>query len=619
MKRSLLQWEKLLDLSVWKLKQLGRWLTKHLSYAIKHLPAKEELIFKVFKNSAAMLLLIKKSHSFKKKILSMLESRPKSKWMIFLDSLNSLKNQNTLIIELLQISLQDLISKEKVCQPFWNHAYKEVSENLWLPTVSILSSNWSQKQVAKSQFLKISTTKLLTKSLQKISCPSSMSSLVGKWEKEVMPIVKLKTLKIKIYPTQNQKTLIDEFINTSRFVYNKTLEHINRGHKNNFIDLRDKLVTSNSKKALPEYKAFDLLIENIRQRNGDANEIKQVHQMRRDKMKEFSYSKNSLICPFELATPADIRACAVKRCCDAFKSGFSNLKNGTIKFFNMKFKKKKELIQTIELTPKTISIQNDSIKIAPKFFKDDCFLKIAKQNKRKIKKLKIENNVDLVRSNRGYFLHLCVKTEPIDCSTIDTVAGIDLGIRTFATVHSNKLSSNETIITEYKHRADLLKRLNCKINLLKTLRVRKKQITKREQKKTDYVDRLHWDFINDLLSHNDVIYLGDIKSHDMVKGKKNRLLNSAFNDLKFYRLKQRLLYKAGIKGKKVFFVPEHYTTKTCSNCGAINDHVGCKEVFECSKCNLVTGRDMNAAKNIKMKGFFYHTSSSVAVTEPIIR
>ena len=80
-----------------------------------------------------------------------------------------------------------------------------------------------------------------------------------------------------------------------------------------------------------------------------------------------------------------------------------------------------------------------------------------------------------------------------------------------------------------------------------------------------------------------------------------------------------MLYKAGIKGKKVFFVPEHYTTKTCSNCGAINDHVGCKEVFECSKCNLVTGRDMNAAKNIKMKGFFYLSPSSVAVTEPINR
>jgi transposase len=38
--------------------------------------------------------------------------------------------------------------------------------------------------------------------------------------------------------------------------------------------------------------------------------------------------------------------------------------------------------------------------------------------------------------------------------------------------------------------------------------------------------------------------------------------------------------------------------------GAINNNVGSKEVFECSQCNLKTGRDMNASKNIKMKGFF---------------
>jgi putative transposase len=57
-------------------------------------------------------------------------------------------------------------------------------------------------------------------------------------------------------------------------------------------------------------------------------------------------------------------------------------------------------------------------------------------------------------------------------------------------------------------------------------------------------------------------------------------------------------------GKKVFYVPEHYTTKTCSCCGMINNNVGSKEVFTCPYCNLITGRDMNASKNMKMKGLF---------------
>jgi hypothetical protein len=39
-----------------------------------------------------------------------------------------------------------------------------------------------------------------------------MSFLADKWEKEVMPIAKLKTLRIKIYPTLEQKKTINKFI-----------------------------------------------------------------------------------------------------------------------------------------------------------------------------------------------------------------------------------------------------------------------------------------------------------------------------------------------------------------------------------------------------------------------
>jgi putative transposase len=126
--------------------------------------------------------------------------------------------------------------------------------------------------------------------------------------------------------------------------------------------------------------------------------------------------------------------------------------------------------------------------------------------------------------------------------------------------------------------------------------------TAKLEKRANLVDLSHWLFINDLLSRVDILYLGDIKSHDIVSGGKNRTLNRAFNDLKFYQLKMRPLYKAGVLGKHVHLTPEPYTTKTCSRCGVINDHVGSKEVFECPCCNLVTGRDINAAKNTKMKG-----------------
>ena len=378
------------------------------------------------------------------------------------------------------------------------------------------------------------------------------------------------------------------------------------------MDLRDLLVTENTKKNLEEYGTFDNLLnylKNLKKQSQNDSEkklieenIKIVNQNKRNYMKQFEYTKNPLIHEFETETPKDIRACAVKRCCDAYKTGFTNLKKGNIKYFNMKFKKKTDPIQSIELTPKLISIKDGNIKILPEYFKEDCYLKIHKKTSKKFKKLnyKINHNVDIVRRYKEYYLHLTIDIKP-KTSELKTIAGVDLGIRTFATVYS--FNNETTIIKEYKHRLELLKKLNMKLNLLKTLkRKRKKQLTKIDKKKINIVNKLHWNFINDLVSENDIIYMGDIKSHDIVKDGKSKMLNVAFNDLKFFQLKQRLLYKAYIAGKKVIYVPEHYTTKTCSSCGTINNNVGSKEIFECDKCKLITGRDMNASKNMIIKG-----------------
>lgn len=446
--------------------------------------------------------------------------------------------------------------------------------------------------------------------------PSLKSYLVDKWENETMPSFKIKTLKIKIYPTPLQKNLIDSFIDTARFVYNKTLACINNGHKPNFQDLRDLLVTEKSKKGLNEYKEFDERVSQLRllkKETKDVDEIKsiddqisKIHQERRIKMKDFDYTKNPNINDFELETPKDIRSNAVQQCCDAIKSGISNVRNGNIKFFKMKFKKKTEQVQTIELTPKLISIHNGNIRIAPVYFKDSCFFAIDKHNNRKIKDLEIQNNVDLTRYNNQYYLNICLKTNPRPTCLPKTVAGVDLGIRTIATVHSNDINTNQTTISEYQDTHNILNKYNDKLNILKgkpkNKHLRKKQISKIEKKKKDFVDKLHWDLINDLLSNNDIIYLGDIKSKSIVQGSKNKRLKTLFNDMKFYQLKQRLIYKSYVYGKKVILVPEHYTTKTCSCCGTINNNVGSNKVFECVACNLVTGRDINASKNMKMKG-----------------
>lgn len=607
-KKFISQLEKLLEKRVLVNKQSGRWLTNRLYCATEHLPDKEEFIFKVFKTCVTIWYLLNhKNLMIRKRILYMLGSQPKSKWTTFLDNLNTLNDQYTLATQLLVILVQELILKEKACQPFWTPVCKEISEKLLLPIGTDFaglgmnsSNNWSQKQVVKSQSLMIQTTKQTQKNLQTTYSPLYTSSVVDKWENAVMPTSTFKSLKVKIYPTKEQKKQLDNFIDTSRFVYNRTLECIKNGEQANFQSLRDKLVTNNTKKGYDEYKRFDAIIKDLksREKTKDIEEqIKQIQQQRRNEVKKLSYIKNEHINDFELETHKDIRANAVHECCTSFKSGLSNLRNGNIKFFNMKYKKKSSHRQTIEMNPNVISVKDCKIVIS---CLDEKEIVIDKRNRRKIKDLKIDHNVDLSRIRNEYFLYIPIKINKDTkvSSYPQQVCGIDLGVRTFGTVYD---STNT--ITEYNVKNQTILDINVKIDTLKArkLHTRKKAFLKREAWKKNFINKCHWDVCNDIVKNNDLILLGDIKSHDIVKGNKNHYLNRLMNDLKLYTFKQRLIYKAGIANKKVVKVHEGYTTKTCSNCGFINNNVGSNSVYECPCCHISTGRDMNAAKNMFIK------------------
>jgi putative transposase len=130
---------------------------------------------------------------------------------------------------------------------------------------------------------------------------------------------------------------------------------------------------------------------------------------------------------------------------------------------------------------------------------------------------------------------------------------------------------------------------------------RKKTIKKLERRKSNLVDELHWKIIQDMLRRNNVIFYGDIKSHNIVKNGINKILNQDMNNLKFYLFKTRLLYKAELQNRYVFVVPEPYTSQGCSTCGTLKK-VYKSSIYDCKICKHKYGRDHNAAKNILMKG-----------------
>ena len=610
-------------------------LTQSKSNALLHLPDKEDTIKHVWSSSAALTFLTLRSNRMRKLILSTHASHRGNNWMTLLDRLNICNNAdlNMLPMYLLQMLLLESISREKVCKPYWTPAYKELSEKLLLPigtecVVSGLNSlNPSlSNPVAKSQFLTMTATKAANRNSQKTSFQLSTSTLADKWAKEVIPTALLKSVKIRLKPSAAQKKILNEWITTSNYVYNKTVEEIyKKKHPVKFELLRDKLVTANTKKYNEEYTASTTEIKRLYVLR---NKYKAVYDQfmktrplslnmaniklaiasidgnvakERGKQKVLPVEKNMGIREWELDTPKEVRAGAVDDVCKAMKTGFSNLKNGTIRHFRLKFKKQKEPNKCI-LVPKSFVKNIDGIiQLAPQFFKEQCMFKMGGRTKKKHREIQINNDTRIVRQRKEYWIIIPVPVVIQKKKLPNSYCGIDPGVRTFMTAFGNNG------FTEYKHRNVVLKSLDTQIKLLKdnritrNSRIRKERITRLESRKENLVNELHWKTINHIVANNDFIFYGNINSHNIVKKGKNRTLNRDINNLQFYKFKERLLYKAREHGCKVHLVNEAYTSKTCSFCGCITE-VGSSKIYTCRECKQVIDRDINSGKNILMKG-----------------
>lgn len=604
-------------------KHLGNLLIIRQSQAIKHLPEQEKLINIVFKKCFWILIMILKSKKFREKIIFTPGSPVKNKWMTFLDKFDSYLDLNIQSMYLFRTLLQELISKEKDFRPYWNHAYLELSEKLsshietdLVGLDSTLSSSWLLKQVEKSPFLEITRQKLQNKNSQMTFYPSSTSLVADKWEEEVIQNTKFKTVQIQIFPTENQKTHLKKTFDVYRYVKNKTLEYIDKkGYNPSWKSLRNSLVTENTKTSSEEYLFFNRVIkyfQNDKETIIDdygleilESDISWVKYLKKENLKNKNSIKND-IRDFELEIDKDIRTCSVKSLCDNIKTVKTLFKNGNIKWYKMKFKKKYDPKQNIKLSSRLIDIKNGEVLInLGKVQGHQGFDKyrMSYKNKKKYKNLNITHDICITLNKGKYVLQIPIDicTKPIKINNSSNYCGVDPGVRTLLTVFSN------TGITEYQHDKNLIKTLYNKKDFLKNLKrkkIRKKQINKIEKKEKSIIDIIHWKCINDLLINNDIIYMGDIKSHNIVKNGVNKKLNRDMNCLKFYIFKQRLIYKAIRAGKRVVLVDEYFTTQCCSKCGNLWPSIGDSKTYICqnNNCNHISDRDINASKNICMKG-----------------
>ena len=122
----------------------------------------------------------------------------------------------------------------------------------------------------------------------------------------------------------------------------------------------------------------------------------------------------------------------------------------------------------------------------------------------------------------------------------------------------------------------------------------------------DYLNKLAYRFIQGY----DQIVLEDLQIVNMVR---NHCLSKSILDTGWGYFKQRLIGKAAEAGRRVIEVNPADTSRTCSSCGRIFDHLDLSDRWVQCVCGLSMDRDINAAMNIRNRAGHARWDKSTAI------
>ena len=179
------------------------------------------------------------------------------------------------------------------------------------------------------------------------------------------------------------------------------------------------------------------------------------------------------------------------------------------------------------------------------------------------------------------------------------VVGVDLGIKTLATVSDGQQFDNPRALKNALRRIQHLQRTVSRRHPGSANRRKAVQALARAHQRVANLrkDRLHQ--ITSLLTKTkSAVVLEDLNVSGMLH---NHHLAQAIADVGFYEFRRQMLYKGAWYGCRVYFADPFYpSTKRCSRCGSVKRQIDLSQrVYRCDTCGLVMDRDLNAALNLE--------------------
>lgn len=283
---------------------------------------------------------------------------------------------------------------------------------------------------------------------------------------------------------------------------------------------------------------------------------------------------------------------AIKLACASYKSAITNLKNGHIRRFRIRYLKKKKDSHIIDI--EKVYIKSNTI--FPLYIKGDM------KNTQNVDYLHIDKDCK-IQYNRNKDIFTLLVPEDLNNQNKKRkkeYISIDPGLRTFLTC----ISDNQVIEIGSnigKELGNINRRIE-KYDKIENKKIRDRYKTLLREKIKNRVRDMHYKIINFLQKYKN-IFIGKWSTKSIIS-KKSSVLNKEqkklAQNISYYIFLQRLKHKGKINENNVVITEENYTTKLCSKCGN-KKNIGRSKIYECRKCNLKLDRDINSARNIFMK------------------
>jgi len=349
----------------------------------------------------------------------------------------------------------------------------------------------------------------------------------------------LKAFRYRMYPTDDQKILLNKHIGASRFIYNLALETKQMAWSGNKINL----------------SCFDL--------------TKQLPDLKNDC--EWLREINS----------------------QTLQQSIFNLDNAFTRFFKGQSAypifKKKSAYNGFNV-PQNIKIDGDLIKI-PKFTEGIRFV----LHRNLIGTIR-NANIKCTSTGKYFVSILCetnVKQKAKPKVKESTTIGIDLGIKTFLVSSNGQRFDNQKYLRKAQSK---LKYIQSKYARFKGKRTKQKLALLHEKIANQRKDFLH-KISSIMIRDNQSIAIEYLNISGMIK---NHNLAQAIADVSWSEFIRMLEYKSEWYGRNIIKIGRFEpSSKMCSACGRVNKELTLKDREWTCICGTNHDRDINAAINIK--------------------